>query len=103
MQVWEQYELRSKKSLGNSKPKASKVTIMKGPEKTPKVTVENSESAAVSSGKNKEKDSQNTDKQSQPTSSTSTATSVPDSATKVVANQIELSVTKNQYPFNLEN
>ena len=56
MQVKEQYEFRSKKSLENSKPKASEITIKKKPEKFSKVTTENNKSAAEGSGKNKEKD-----------------------------------------------
>ena len=117
MQVREQYELRSKKGLDNSKPKAFEVTIKKRPEKTSKVTAESKKSAAESSGKNKEKDNQNTDKQGKPTSSTSNAVSAPDktvtntvhsenqhtdSSTKVVANKTDLSITKSQSPFNLE-
>ena len=38
MQVREQYELRRKKSLDSSKPKASEITINKRPEKPSKVT-----------------------------------------------------------------
>ena len=117
MQVREQYELRRKKSLDTSKPKASEITIKKRPEKTPKVTAKSSKSTAESSGKNKEKDSQNTDKQGQHMSSTSTTTNAPDktvantvhtenqhtdSATKIVANKTELSLMKSQSPFNLE-
>ena len=78
MQVREQYELRSNKSLDTSKPKASEITIKKRPEKTPKVTVESNKSAVESSQKNQEKESQNTDKQSQQTSSTSTGANAPD-------------------------
>ena len=44
MQVREQYELRSKKSLDNAKPKASKVTIKKKPEKTSKATAKSNKS-----------------------------------------------------------
>ena len=53
MQVSDQYELRSKKSLDTSKPKAFEVAIKKRPEKTSKVTAKSSKSAAESSGNNK--------------------------------------------------
>ena len=116
-QVREQYELRSKKSLDNSKPKASEITIKKRLEKTSKAAAKSKKSAVESSGKNKEKDDQNTDKQSQPTSSTSIAVSAPDkidpkpvhsenqpidSATKAMANKTELRIPKSQSTFNLE-
>ena len=111
------YEIRSKKSLDTSKPKASEITIKKRPEKTSKVTAESSKSVAKSSGKSKGKDNQNIDKKSQPTSNTSTVASVPDktttsivhsenqptdSTTKVVANKTELNIPKSQSTFNLE-
>ena len=53
MQVREQYELRSKKSLETAKPKASEVTIKKSPEKNSKVIAETNKSTAESYEKKK--------------------------------------------------
>ena len=117
MQVREQYELRSKKSQETAKPKYSKTTIKKRPEKSSKATTESSKLSAKSSRKSKENDNQNTNAQGKPASSTSTAVSAPDkivtnivhnenqptdSTTKAVENRIEMSIAKSQSTFNLE-
>ena len=78
MQVREKYELRSKKSLDTSKPKASEITIKKIHEKSSKVTAKGNKSAAESSGKNKEKDNQKNEKKGEPASNTNTSVSTSD-------------------------
>lgn len=81
------------------------------------MTAESNKSTTESSGKNKEKDTRTTDKQIQETSSTSIVANAPDKTTsnlvhsenqqadsinKMVANKMELSLSKSPSPFNLE-